>query len=48
MKKLIILEMANNHSGLIEHGKKIINTYSKICSNFSTKYEFVLNSNIAI
>ena len=41
MKRLIILEMANNHSGSLEHGKKIIHTYSKICSDFSEKYEFV-------
>ena len=41
MKKLIILEMANNHSGLVDHGKKIIDTYSKICSDYSNKYEFV-------
>ncbi len=41
MKKLIILEMANNHSGLVEHGKKIIDTYSKICSDYLEKYEFV-------
>ncbi len=41
MKKLIILEMANNHSGLIDHGKKIIDAYSKICSIYLKKYEFV-------
>ena len=41
MKKLIILEMANNHSGSVEHGKKIIHTYSKLCSNYTKKYEFV-------
>ena len=33
--------MANNHSGSIEHGKKIIHTYSQICSNYTKKYEFV-------
>ena len=33
--------MANNHSGLVDHGKKIINAYAKICSNYSEKYEFV-------
>ncbi len=41
MKKLIILEMANNHSGSVEHGKKIIHTYSKLCSDYTKKYEFV-------
>ena len=41
MKTLIILEMANNHSGSIEHGKKIIDAYSKVCSSFFDKYEFV-------
>jgi len=41
MKKLIILEIANNHSGLVDHGKKIIEVYSKICADFAKKYEFV-------
>ena len=41
MKNLIILEMANNHSGDLEHGKKIIEKYSKICLPYFEFFEFV-------
>ena len=41
MSKLIILEMANNHSGFVQHGKNIIKTYSSLCSDYFDKYEFV-------
>ena len=41
MKPLIILEMANNHSGDLSHGKKIIDTYSEICKNYNYQFDFV-------
>ena len=41
MRKLIILEMANNHSGSLSHGKDIVSSYHKICQNYMEKYEFV-------
>ena len=41
MKPLIILEMANNHSGSLEHGKKIIQAFGEICRPFVDRYEFV-------
>ncbi len=41
MARLIILEMANNHSGSVTHGKKIIEAYSSICKEFSNEFEFV-------
>lgn len=40
-KKLIILEMANNHSGSLDHGKKIIQSYADICQNYNNNFEFV-------
>lgn len=41
MKNLIILEMANNHSGCLEHGKKIIENYADICLPHHKEFEFV-------
>ena len=41
MKPLIILEMANNHSGSVNHGLAIIRTYAEICSNHVENFEFV-------
>jgi sialic acid synthase SpsE/mannose-6-phosphate isomerase-like protein (cupin superfamily) len=34
---LIILDVANNHSGSVEHGKKIINEVSRVSNKFSFK-----------
>lgn len=34
-KKLIVLEMANNHMGDLSHGLKIISEFGKICRQFS-------------
>jgi sialic acid synthase SpsE/mannose-6-phosphate isomerase-like protein (cupin superfamily) len=39
-KKLIILEMANNHNGSVNHGLNIIRTYNKITKSHMGKYEF--------
>ena len=33
-EKLIIFEMANNHSGDVEHGKAIIRKYAEIAKKF--------------
>jgi len=34
LNNLIVLEIANNHMGDINHGIELINTYSKICNKF--------------
>ena len=39
MKPLFILEMANNHQGSVEHGKRIISEFGTICSEFP-EFEF--------
>jgi sialic acid synthase SpsE len=39
MKPLIILEMANNHSGSVSHGQAIINAYAEICREHKDKYD---------
>jgi sialic acid synthase SpsE/mannose-6-phosphate isomerase-like protein (cupin superfamily) len=41
MKPLIILEMANNHSGSVSHGKAIVRAYAEICSRHNENYDFV-------
>ncbi len=41
MKPLIILEMANNHSGSVSHGQAIIRAYADICSEHAENYDFV-------
>jgi len=34
LKNLIVLEIANNHMGDVNHGTNLIDTYSKICNKF--------------
>ena len=41
MKPLIILEMANNHSGSVAHGKNIIRAYSEVVHKYADDFEFV-------
>jgi len=41
MKPLIILEMANNHSGSVSHGQAIISAYAEICREHRDHYDFV-------
>ncbi|MCP9925979.1 N-acetylneuraminate synthase family protein [Synechococcus lacustris C3-12m-Tous] len=41
MKSLIILEMANNHSGCVSHGQAIIRAYAEICDRHKHDYNFV-------
>jgi sialic acid synthase SpsE/D-lyxose ketol-isomerase len=45
LKNLIILEIANNHMGDVQHGINLIDTYSKICDkfqhlNFAFKFQY--------
>ncbi len=40
IKPLIIFEMANNHSGNVEHGKKIISEIKKVCEFTCFEYAF--------
>ncbi len=45
LKDLIVLEIANNHMGDVEHGINLINHYSKICNkfkhlNFAFKFQY--------
>lgn len=37
---LFIFEMANNHTGDVEHGKRIINEIADVCSEFNFKFAF--------
>ena len=40
MKTLVILEMANNHMGSIDHAKKIIKKFSNVTRKFSDEINF--------
>ena len=42
MKTVVILEMANNHMGSLDHAKKIIEKYNYITREFTNKIDFVL------
>ena len=42
MKPLVILEIANNHMGDLQHFKKIINTYHNLTKQFKDKIEFAI------
>ena len=39
-KELIVLEVANNHQGDMDHAKKIIDTYSEIIKNYKDDFDF--------
>lgn len=39
-KTMIILEMANNHMGDVEHGKEMINQFSSVAKKYSDVFEF--------
>ncbi len=39
---LIVLEVANNHQGDVEHGLKIIQEFSSISKNFSNDFNFAI------
>ena len=34
-KPLLVLEMANNHQGDIEHGMRIVDEFHEVCKNFT-------------
>lgn len=39
-KPLFIFEMANNHQGSVEHGKRIIREIGEVCNPFHSKFDF--------
>ena len=41
-KELVVLEVANNHQGDIEHAEDIIKTYSKVVSEFNNFFDFAI------
>ena len=41
-KPFIVLEMANNHNGDIEHGFEIVKNFSDVCKGYSHKFEFAI------
>ena len=41
-KELIVLEVANNHQGDFEHGKKIIDVYSEIIKEYKNIFDFAI------
>jgi sialic acid synthase SpsE/mannose-6-phosphate isomerase-like protein (cupin superfamily) len=41
-KNLFVLEMANNHQGSIEHGKKVIAEMKQVCDDFPFRFAFKL------
>ena len=49
MKPLIILEMANNHSGDVDRSPQhYIRTYADICDKYRSTYDFIFKFNIVI
>ena len=41
-KELIVLEMANNHQGDLQHAKKIINEFSKFVDKYKETFSFAM------
>lgn len=41
-KPLFIFEMANNHQGSVEHGKRIIQDLNAICNSFREEFDFAI------
>ncbi len=41
-KPLVVLEIANNHQGDLEHGKKIVKGFGDVCENFNKNFEFII------
>jgi len=41
-KPLFILEMANNHQGSVEHGKRIIQEMKKVCQEYEDIFHFAM------
>jgi len=41
-QKLFVLEMANNHQGSVEHGKRVIQEMKAVCDDFPFRFAFKL------
>ena len=41
-KNLIVLEVANNHQGDMNHAKEIITTYAKVVKNYREHFDFAI------
>jgi sialic acid synthase SpsE len=41
-KPMVVLEVANNHQGDIDHGHKIINEFGQVCRDFSEIFDFAI------
>ena len=41
-KPLVVLEVANNHQGDINHGKEIVTKFSEVCDDYRNKFEFAI------
>ena len=39
---MITLEIANNHNGFIDHGKRILDNYQKIISKYKSQFQFAV------
>jgi len=42
VKPLFIFEMANNHQGSLEHGKRIIRSLKEVCGKYTDRFEFAV------
>ena len=42
MRPLFIFEMANNHQGSVEHGKRIIRELKEVCREFEADFDFAV------
>ena len=47
-KPFIVLEMANNHNGDIEHGFEIVKNFSDVCKDIHINSNLRLSFNIEI
>ena len=41
-KPLFIFEMANNHQGSVEHGKRIIREINAVCEDYRDEFDFAV------
>ena len=44
---LVVLEMANNHMGNVNHGIELINAYGKIVDKYRDKFTFCFKFQLA-
>ena len=45
---LVVLEVANNHQGDLEHGLKIINEFGNISENYSDDFTFAFKFRLVL